>query len=190
MYYPPKMTFRGQYDVEAQQEVALATRFDFSEPVVVRAEFGPDSEVKNIIRKYGGPLQQLSSAAGSHHATFAATGRMPLFTDTDYDIDLQQAVTKIRAAEEAFDRLPRKTRERYGSPAGLHDADRRGYIPDEAPTTLNPDSTLANQRNKRLDLEEPSTGEPRERTRKRSQARETTRPESRTPGEDAGTEQR
>lgn len=152
------MHFRQQYDDDAQQEVAEATRFDFSQPVIVRAEFGPDSEVKNIIRKYGGPLQQLSSAAGSHHATFAATGRMPLFTETDYDLDLQQAVTKVRAAQEAFDRLPRKTRERYGSPEGLHHADRNGYIPDEAPTTLNPDSSLAKEREKKnIDTERSAT---------------------------------
>lgn len=148
------MKFRQQYDDKAQQTIADETVYDFSSPTIVRPEFGPDSEIPNILRKYGAPLAQLSAAAGSHHATFAATGRMPLFTETDYDMDLQTAVTKVRAAQEAFDKLPKKTRERYGSPEGLQHADRNGYIPDEAPTKTNPESTLAKEKEK---LDKPDT---------------------------------
>lgn len=94
-----------------------ATVKDFSEPVMVRAEYGPESQVKNILKKYGAlPIPQ----------------REPHFTETDFDTDLTTALHRIKKADEAFAKLPLKHREKYPSASALWQAWKENrLIPDE-----------------------------------------------------------
>lgn len=84
--------------------ISRATAKDCSTPVIVRPEFGPESEVRNILRKYG---------------AVPMTARQPNYTTTDFDTDLTTAITKIKRANDAFDALPQKHRDKFQTPASL-----------------------------------------------------------------------
>lgn len=94
------------------------SQLDLSLPVKVRAEFGPETEVKNIIKRYGGAPMQ----------------RQPQFTETDHDLDLSRALSQIERAHNAFNRLELKHRQKYKSPYELWMAYYRGEMEDPEPT--------------------------------------------------------
>lgn len=104
-------------------EASNAVRKDCSEPVMVRPEYAPDTDVRTILRRHGG---------------LPAPTRQPQYTETDYDIDLTKALTKIKRARDAFDTLPQAARDKYKTADNLWDAYRRDEIRDEPLDTMQP----------------------------------------------------
>lgn len=105
------MKLRHQGD-DQQEAVSKASRKDCSIPVLVRPEFGPETDVKTILARHG---------------AIPAPNRTPTFTQTDYDLDLTRALGKIRRAHDAFDELPREKRQKFRSADELW----RAYLNDE-----------------------------------------------------------
>lgn len=97
------MKLRQQGDNKGD-EASRATRKDCSLPIMVRPEFGPETQIKNILRKYGAlPLPT----------------RQPQYTETNFDEDLTTALSKIERARRAFDELPKKHKDRFPNPEAL-----------------------------------------------------------------------
>lgn len=97
-------------------EVSEATAKDCSHPIIVRPEFAPEADIKNILKKYGAlPIRSTQ----------------PRFTETDYDADLTTALSRIERANKAFHALPTREREKYGSAAGLWQAYIEGKITED-----------------------------------------------------------
>lgn len=109
-------------------EISKATAFDFSHPVIVRPEFGPDTDIRTILRRHG--------------ALPMAT-RTPLYTETDYDIDLTTALGQIQRAKQAFHELPAKHREKFKNPEDLYRAWQSGELDRPAPTPAPPQTEMA-----------------------------------------------
>lgn len=97
-------------------KISRQNTIDASSPEVVRAEFGPESDVKNILKRYGVLPQQQ---------------RQPFYTETDFDTDLQTAIIKIERVNDAFNKLPKKHREKYPTVDDLWYAYQTGTITDE-----------------------------------------------------------
>jgi len=97
------MSLRHQGDGKGDA-VSSAGQRDFSSPKVVRPEFGPETDIKTILRRHGG---------------IPAPTRQPVFTETDYSEDLTSAIGKLKTAHEAFDALPEKHRKKFKNAAEL-----------------------------------------------------------------------
>lgn len=78
----------------------IRTTIDCSQPIIVRPEFAPDTDVKTILRRHGAipPLT-----------------REPTYTETDFDADLTTALAQLKRAHEAFEALPQKHRDKFKS---------------------------------------------------------------------------
>lgn len=79
-------------------EASKASTIDCSQPVITRQEFGPDTDVKTILRRHGG---------------LPAAARQPQYTETDYDRDLTSALDQLKRAHAAFEALPQKHRDKF-----------------------------------------------------------------------------
>lgn len=73
---------------------------DTGEDTKVRQEFKEESEINSLLERAGlNPLQ----------------GRQPIFTETDYTLDLQRAYTAVQEAAAAYQRLPDEIKKQYPS---------------------------------------------------------------------------
>lgn len=77
---------------------------DFSQPQIVRPEFGPTTDIKTILRRHGG---------------IPPATRQPIYTETDYSADLTTALRAVEQAHLAFDALTPEQKKRYRSPTEL-----------------------------------------------------------------------
>lgn len=94
-------------------EPAPRTRVDASSPKITRQEFAPQTDVRTIIRRYGGvPPNQ----------------KQPVFTEHDYNTDLATALDNLKAAHAAFEDLPRKYRDQFKTADDLWTAYKKGVI--------------------------------------------------------------
>lgn len=100
-----------------------ATRIDCSHPIKVRPEFGPDTDIKTILRRHG--------------AIPAAT-RQPVYTETNYDTDLTKALDQLKRAHAAFEALPKKHREKFQTADQLWQRYRTDNLRQDAETEQTP----------------------------------------------------
>lgn len=77
---------------------------EFTEASLTRQEFVQEADLNNIMRKYAGGLP--ASSAGS---------RPPMFGDFTQLPDYQSALDTVIKAQEAFESLPARIRERFGN---------------------------------------------------------------------------
>lgn len=108
------MIIRTQND-GASETASDAARIDCSTPKLVRPEFGPDTDIRTILRR---------------HTGIPTARREPIYTETDHAIDLQQAITNLRRAHAAFEALPQKYRDKYHSADELWRAHKHGFTED------------------------------------------------------------
>lgn len=115
------MKFRRQYDGKGD-DIAKRSRLDCSTPVVVRPEFGPDTDVKTILRRHGALV----------------SNKTPIYTENDFDQDLTTALDHIKKAQMAFLKLPKDQRDRFQSPEQLWAAYQNGDLDKDQPVTPPP----------------------------------------------------
>lgn len=92
---------------------------------VTRQEFKDDADINNILRKFG----------------VLTNDRQPLFQGTDYNLDLQQALSSIAQAKAAHGELPENLRARYPTWQSLLTALDNGSLSlelEEPPTAVVP----------------------------------------------------
>lgn len=104
------MRTQGNYNGD---EASRACRQDFSQPVIVRQEFGPQSDIKTIIARHGG---------------YPPPPRPAQFTETDYNKDLAVALAELKRAHAAFEELPKKYKEQFQTADELWHAYRTGAL--------------------------------------------------------------
>lgn len=106
----PFPVVRTQHDGK-QQEYSDAAGIDCEagpEPKT-RQEFKSEVDVNTILKRFGvGALAQ-------------RPGQLQ-YGEMDYDLDLQQGIAALKAAESAFRRLPKEMQELYGKPSEMLDA--------------------------------------------------------------------
>lgn len=108
------MRTQGNYD---RGEASKASQIDCSHPIKVRPEFGPETDVKTILRRHNvGPL----------------TTRQADYTETDFDKDLTVALADLKRAHDAFEQLPMKHRTRFKSADELWRHYRAGNLAQDA----------------------------------------------------------
>lgn len=103
-----------------------ACRKDFSQPSIVRAEFGPETHVKAILKRHG---------------AIPAPAREPIYTQTDYDVDLTKAIQKLKQAHAAYEQLPKKHREKFKTADELWHRYRTDNLRQDAETEQTPQDT-------------------------------------------------
>lgn len=115
--------WRSQNDGKGDA-ASKATRKDASLPIMVRPEFGPDTDIQTILRRHGAVPEPT---------------RIPRYEETDTDLDLDRALAQIRRAEDSFYKLPKKHREKYGTPAKFWEAYKNDRIKDDPPEAPKPE---------------------------------------------------
>lgn len=82
------------------EEYSIGTALDCSDmPDTTRQEFKNETDVNQVLARYGVDGQR----------------RPPIYSEVDYNMDLQQSLGAIREAERAIAKLPPELREKYGT---------------------------------------------------------------------------
>lgn len=103
-------------------EASKNTSKDFSQPVIVRPEFGPETDIKTILRRHG--------LGVTLDATKVQRGP-PEYTETNYDIDLTRALSQLKRAHAAFEALPQKHKDKFQTADELWNHYRDGNLQEE-----------------------------------------------------------
>lgn len=104
----------------------IRATIDCSQPIIVRPEFGPDTDIKTILRRHGG---------------LPAPTRQPVYTETDFDADLTSALAQMKRAHEAFEALPKKHREKFQTADELWQRYRTDNLRQDAEAEKPPEQT-------------------------------------------------
>lgn len=83
-----------------QPAYSTATRFINDGPDMTRQEFKQEADINNILKRFGVGALQRQGIYG---------------TEVDYNLDLQQAITATREAQDAYTRLPTALKNRYST---------------------------------------------------------------------------
>lgn len=109
----PRIVWRDQFDGLGDQiSEETGVVFDSTQDIT-RQEYKKETEVDFILQRYGLPTP---------------TGR---FGEYDSTVDLQEAIRLQGELAAAFDRLPEKLRQQYGSWAAIIEAADRGVLSPE-----------------------------------------------------------
>lgn len=82
------------------EQYSEATAIDCSDrPDMTRQEFRDDADVNKVLQRYG----------------VDGLPRKPVYSEVDYNMDLQQSIEAIREAERAIQKLPDELRSKYGT---------------------------------------------------------------------------
>lgn len=99
-------------------------------PDRARQEFRDEADINQLLNRYG----------------VGAPTQIPVYGETDFDLDLQQSYTAIRAAEQAWKRMPLTLRERYPTWQTLLTAVQSGQlqldITNDRPKKVTPDPVV------------------------------------------------
>lgn len=111
-----------------QSDPSVPHRQDFSQPQLVRPEFGPESDVNRILTRHGGMIPT----------------RQPKYTETNYDLDLGAAIEQIRIAHGAYNDLSPEVKKQYHTAQDFWQAYLRGELQQQPEQPPQPKSDPAN----------------------------------------------
>lgn len=111
------MTLRFQGDNRNDEASEAATR-DTGTERLVRPEFGPETDIRSILRRHG---------------ALPVAPRQPITGEADYNLELPEALDIMSRASHAYRSLPAEQRRKYRSAQDLWNAYVTGKLVDEKP---------------------------------------------------------
>lgn len=103
--------WRSGYDQEENERIGRECATYNNEPTMTQQSFAQDADINVLVRRFG--IEKLAAIAPIDPSRFGDFSSAP---------DLRTALEVMRDAEEQFNALPAKLRERFGnSPANLWD---------------------------------------------------------------------